>query len=83
MSKFANVVPLATVQYVVQTDIHKTVRKFQIVGRDSKTNEKRHFEWRADTRESCEKWVHDIEQYRKTLLAKRQLLARNPDVSFN
>ena len=82
LSKFSNVIPLSTVQYVVQTDIHKTGRKFQIVGRDSRTNEKRHFEWRANTRQECEKWVNDIDQHRKTLLAKRQLLARNPDASF-
>ena len=50
---------------------------------DSKTNEKRHFEWRTETREECEKWVEKLEQHRKTLLAKRQFLARNPDAVFN
>ena len=83
MSKFTDVIPLLGVQYVVCTDIHKTGRKFEIVGRNSKRNEKRHFLWRASTRDECEKWVNDIEQHRKTLLAKTLLLARNPDVSFN
>lgn len=76
--KFLNAIPLHVVQYFQQTDDNKTGgRRFEIVARDPRTGDRRHYHWRAATREDCKRWVTGLEQHQKVLRAKLTWLASN------
>lgn len=73
--KFRNAIPLLVVLYIVATDPGKTGRKFEIVARDPRTGDRRHYQWRAATREECDKWVNGLNAHKKLLAAELQFRA--------
>ena len=75
--QFRNAIPLLVVQYIVATDHSRSGRKFEIVARDPRTGDRRHYQWRAATREECEKWVSGLNEHKKLLAARLQFLAMN------
>lgn len=75
--QFRNAIPLLVVQYIVATDHSRSGRKFEIVARDPRTGDRRHYQWRASSREECEKWVSGLNEHKKLLAARLQFLAMN------
>jgi len=74
--KFLNAIPLLVVQYIVATDHSRSGRKFEIVARDPRTGDRRHYQWKAATREECDKWVRGLTQHKKLLAARLQFLSQ-------
>jgi len=79
--KFLNAIPLLVVQYIVATDHSRSGRKFEIVARDPRTGDRRHYQWRASNREECDKWVHGLNAHKKLLAARLQFLANTGQTS--
>eukprot|EP00484_Ammonia_sp_Unknown_P011213 CAMPEP_0197075134 /NCGR_PEP_ID=MMETSP1384-20130603/211455_1 /TAXON_ID=29189 /ORGANISM="Ammonia sp." /LENGTH=1305 /DNA_ID=CAMNT_0042513977 /DNA_START=28 /DNA_END=3946 /DNA_ORIENTATION=- len=73
--KFLNAIPLLVVQYIVATDHSRSGTKFEIVARDPRTGDRRHYQWKAASREECDKWVHGLNTHKKLLAARLQFLA--------
>ncbi len=81
--KFLNAIPLLVVQYIVGTDHSRSGRKFEIVARDPRTGDRRHYQWKAATREECDKWVNGLNEHKKLWAARLQFLANTGDHEKN
>jgi len=72
-----NIIPIIVVQYIVATDQSQTGRQFEIVARDPRSGDRRHYQWRASSREECQRWVEGLEKHKKLQNAKLKLMANS------